>query len=100
MIGTERLRTRISDAPAGWSRIFVTFFPSDTGSDYSDHDTTGLSVTFGGAVDWKPRQLTPIAYSTTEYRNSPLINASNGMSGCLGGAQGVAWFVFCLLSSG
>jgi len=28
-----------------------------------------------------------------------MIDASNGMSGHLGGAQGMAWFGFCLLSS-
>jgi len=68
MIGTERLRTGINDAAAG------------------------LCVTFGGAVDWKSRQLKPTAQSTTEFRNKPMIDASNGMSG-----KGMAWIGFCLL---
>jgi len=60
----------------------------------------GLCVTFGGAVDWKSRQLKPTAQSTTEYRHWPMIDASNGMCGShFGGAQGMAWFGFCLLSS-
>jgi hypothetical protein len=95
MIGTERLRTRINDAPAHWSSTFDTVLQCNT-----DHDTTGLCVTFGGAVDWKSRQLKPTAQSTIELRNKHMIDPSNGMSGChLGGAQGMAWFGFCLLSS-
>jgi hypothetical protein len=65
----------------------------------TDCDTTGLCVTFGGAVDWKSSQLKPTAQSTAEFRNRPIIDASNGTSGHLGGAQGMAWFGFCLLSS-
>ena len=99
MIGTERLCTRINDALAGWSITFYTFLPRDTDNDNSDHDTTGLCVTFGGVDDWKSRQLKPTAQSTTEFRHRPMIDASNGMSGHLGGAQGMAWFGFCLLSS-
>jgi len=95
MIGTERLRTRINDAPAGWSSTFDTVLQCNT-----DHDTTGLCVTFGGVADWKSRQLKPTAQSTTEFRRRPRIDDSNGMSGSrLGGAQGMAWFGFCLLSS-
>jgi hypothetical protein len=76
MIGTERLRTRINDAPADWSSTFDTVLQCNT-----DHDTTGLCVTFGGAVDWKSRQLKPTAQSTTELRNRHMIDTSNGMSG-------------------
>ena len=65
----------------------------------TDHDTSGLCVTFGGVVDWKSRQLKPTAQSTAEFRNRPMIDASNGKSGHLGGAQGMAWLCFCLLSS-
>jgi hypothetical protein len=86
MIGTERLLTRINDAPAGWSSTFDTVLQRDT-----DHDTTGLCVTFGGAVDWKSRQLKPTAQSTTELRKHEREN------GRLGGAQGMPWFGFCLL---
>jgi hypothetical protein len=86
MIGTQRFRTRIYNAPAGWSSSFDTvhgkycrfkyMFHHDT-----NHDTTGLCVTFGGAVDWKSRQLKPTAQSTTEHRNRHMIDASNVMSG-------------------
>jgi hypothetical protein len=105
MIGTERLRMRINDAPAGWSSTFDTvhgkycrfiyMFHHDT-----DRDTTGLCVTFGGAVDWKSRQLKLTAQSTTEFRRRPTIDDSNGMSGSrLGGARALPALasVFCLL---
>jgi hypothetical protein len=88
MIGTERLRTRINDAPAGWSSTFDPILQCNT-----DRDTTGLCVIFGGAVDWKSRQLKPTAQSTTELRKHEREN------GRLGGAQGMAWFGICLLSS-
>jgi len=75
----------INDAPAGWSSTFdivhdkycrfIYMFHHDT-----DHDTTGLCVTFGRAVDWKSRQLKPTAQSSTELRNRHIIDASNGMS--------------------
>jgi hypothetical protein len=87
----------INDAPAGWSSTFDTFLPPDTDNDNGDHDTTGQCVTFGGVVDWKSRQLKPTAQSTTEFRNRPMIDASNGMSGRVGGAQAMAWFGFGLL---
>jgi len=64
-----------------------------------NHDTTGLCVTFGGVVDWKSRELNPAAESTTEFWHRPMFDASKGISGCLGGAQSMAWFGFCLLSS-
>ena len=85
---------RINNAPAGWSSTFDIVLQCNT-----DHDTTGLCVTFGGAVDWKSRQLKPTTQSTTEFRHRPMIDASIGKSGRLGGAQGMAWFGFCLLSS-
>ena len=81
MIGTERLRTRINDVPASWSSTFDTFLPRDTDNFNSDHDTTGLCVTFGGVVDWKSRLLKLTAQSTTELRNRHMTDASNGMSG-------------------
>jgi hypothetical protein len=66
----------------------------------TDRDTTGLCVTFGGAVEWKSRQWKLTAQSTTKHRNIHMNDPSNGMSRChLGGAQGMAWFGFCLLSS-
>jgi hypothetical protein len=49
-------------------------------------------------VDWKSRQLKPTAQLTTEFRHRPMVDTSNGMSGRLGGAQGIAWFGFCLLA--
>jgi len=86
MIGTKRLRTGINVTPAGWSSTFDTvhgkycrfiyIFQHDT-----NHETTGLCVIFGGAVDWKSRQLKLTAQSTTELRNRHMIDASNGMSG-------------------
>jgi hypothetical protein len=91
---------RITDAAAGLGSIFDTFLPRDTNNDNSNHDTTGLCVTFRGAVDWKSRQLKPTAQSTTEYRHWPMIDTFNGMYGShFGGAQGIAWFGFSLLSS-
>jgi len=50
-------------------------------------------------VDWKLRKLKLTVQSTTQFRHRPINDASNGMSGRLGGAQGMAWFGFCLLSS-
>jgi len=102
MIGTERLCTGIINAPAGWSSTLDTVHSKYCRFLYMvhhepDRDTIGLCVTFGGAVDWKSRQLKPTAQSTTEFRYRPMIDASNGMSGRLGGAQGMAWFRFCLL---
>jgi hypothetical protein len=95
MIGTERLRTGINSAPAGWCCTFDRVLQCNT-----YHDTTGQCGTFGGAVDWKSRPSKLTAQSTTELRNRHVIDASNGISGChLGGAQGMAWFGFCLLSS-
>ena len=97
IIGTERLRTGINSAPAGWSSTCDTVLQCNT-----DHDTTGLCVTFGGAVDWKSRQLKPTAQLTTELRTKHMTDASNGMSGRM-----VVWeelrswdglaSVFCLL---
>jgi len=84
---------RINDAPAGWSSIFVAFLPRHTDNDNTDHDTTGLCVNFGGVVDWKSRQLKPTGQLTTELRKHEREN------GRFGGAQGMAWFGFCLLSS-
>jgi len=97
MIGTERLRTGINNAPAGWSSTF------DTVQCDTDHDTTGLCATFGGAVDWKSRQLKLTAQSTTELRNRHMIDASNGMSGRMVVWEELrAWHdlasVFCLFS--
>jgi hypothetical protein len=88
IIETERLHTGIHNAPAGWSSTFDTVLQCN-----SDHHTTGESVTFRRAADWKLRQLKPTAKSTTEYWKHELEN------GRLGGAQGMAWFGFCLLSS-
>jgi len=59
----------------------------------SNDAPAGLCVTFGGAVDWKSWQLKPTAQSTTELRKHERENAH------LGGAQGMAWFGFGLLSS-
>jgi len=78
MIGTERLHMGINDAQAR------------------------LCVTFGGAVDWKSRQLELTAQSTTELRNRHMIDASNGMSGRMVAWEELrAWHclasVFCLL---
>ena len=91
MIETERLHTDINDGPPGWSSTFDTahgkywsliyMFHHDT-----DHDTTGLCVTFGGVADLKSRQLKPTSQSTTEFRHRPMIDSSNDMSGCLGEA--------------
>ena len=69
-----------------------------------DHDTTGLCVTFGGAVDWNSRQSNPTAQSTTELRNRHMIDACNGMSRRMVVWEELrAWHglasVFCLLSS-
>jgi hypothetical protein len=85
MIGTEMLHTGLNHAAAGWSSTFDTvhdkycrfiyMFHHDT-----DRDTTGLRVTFGGAVDWKSRQLKLTAQSTTELRKHQREN------GRLGGA--------------
>jgi hypothetical protein len=95
MIGAEWLHMGIKDAPAVWSSTIDTVLQCNT-----DHYTTGLCVTFRGATDWKSRHLKPAAQSTIELWRTPKINDSNGMSGsCLGGAQGMAWFGFCLLSS-
>jgi len=74
MIGTERPRTGTNDAPAR------------------------LCVTCGGAVDCRSRQLKPTPQLTTKFKNRPIIDTSNGMSGCLGGAQSMACFGFCVLS--
>jgi hypothetical protein len=98
MIGTERLRTGINSAAAGWSSTFDTVLQCNT-----DHDTTGLCVTFGGAVDWKSRQLKPTAQSTTELRTKHMTDASNGMSGRMVVWEELrAWHdlasVFCLFS--
>jgi len=49
-------------------------------------------------VDWKSRLLKPTAQGTPEISNGPVIDAFNGISGRLGGALGMAWFGFCLLS--
>jgi len=46
-----------------------------------DRDTTGLCVTFGGAVDWKSRHWKPTAQSTTELRTRHRVDAFNGMGG-------------------
>ena len=94
----------INDTLAGWSSTFDTVHGKYCRFIYMVHhdtdcDTTGLCVTFGGAVDWKSRQLKPTAQLTTELRTKHMTDASNGMSGRLGGAQGMAWFGFCLLSS-
>jgi len=50
MIGTERLHMGINDASAGCSSTCHTVLQCNT-----DHDTTGLCVTFGGIVDMKSR---------------------------------------------
>jgi len=102
MIGTERLRTRKNDVLAGWSSTFNTVQGKHCRFIYifqHNHYTTGLCVTFRVVVHWKLRQLNPTAQSTTKSRNRPMIDASNRMSGCLGEAQGMACFGFCLLSS-
>ena len=88
MIKTERLRTRIKDALAGLSSTFDTVYQCST-----NHNTTGLCVTFGRAVDSKSRHLKPTSQSNTEHRKHERDN------GCLGGVQGMAWFGFWLLSS-
>jgi hypothetical protein len=94
MIGTERLRTRINNVPAGWSSTFDIVLQCNT-----DHDTTGLCVTFGGAADWKSRQLKPTAQSTTGFGHRPMIDASDGMSGRMVRTWHDLVSVFCLLSS-
>jgi hypothetical protein len=104
MIGTERLRPGINVAPDGCSSTFNTVHGKYCRFIYmyhhdTDRNTTGLCVTFVGAVNWKSRQLKPTAQSATEFGNWPMIDASNGTSGRLGGAWGIAWFGFCLLSS-
>jgi hypothetical protein len=98
MIGTERLRTGIDSAPADWSSTFDTVLQCNT-----NHDTTGLCVTFGGAVDWKSKQLKPTAQSTTKLRTKHMTDASNGMSGRMVVWEELrAWHdlasVFCLFS--
>jgi len=65
----------------------------------SDRDIKGLYVTFGGVVDSKSSELKLIAPFTAEFINRLMIDPCNGMSGCLGGAQRMAWFGFCFLSS-
>jgi hypothetical protein len=94
IIGSERLLTGINDTPAAWSSIFDKVIQRAAA-----HNRTGLCVIFGGAVDWKSRLLKPTAQSTTEFNNRSLIAALNCMIGRLGGAHGMAWFGFCLLSS-
>ena len=102
MFGTERLRTGINDTPAARSSTFDTCLWCDTDNVNGDHDTTGLCVSFGGAVDWKSRLLKPTAQSTTKLRNRHMTDAFNGISGRM-----VIWeelrtwhdlaSVFCLL---
>jgi hypothetical protein len=103
MIGKERMRPKINDAPGGWSSTFDTVDGKYCRFIYifqHDRDTTGLCVTFGGAVDWKSRQLKLTAQSTTKFRHWPMIDASCGMCGShFGGAQVMGWFGLCLLSS-
>jgi hypothetical protein len=100
MIGTERLHSIINNAPAGCSSAFYTFLPRRTNNDNSDHNTTGLCVTFRGVDNWKSSQLKLTAQSTTEFRHWPIIDTSNGLGGShFGGAQGMAWFCFCHMSS-
>jgi hypothetical protein len=55
--------------------------------------------TFGGAVDGKSIKLNPTEQSTAAFRCRPMSDASNAMSGRLGGAQGMTKFDFYLLSS-
>jgi hypothetical protein len=114
MIGIERLRTGINDGPAGWSSTFNTVNAKYSRFIYmfhpeTDHDTTGLCVTFGGAVAWKSRQLKLTAQSTTNLRNDHMIDAFKGMSGGmviwnklrawhgLASVFGLLFSVFCLL---
>ena len=97
MIGTDRLRMEINDAPACWSSTFDTVLQSNT-----NHDATGLCVSFGGAADRKSTQLKPTAHSTTKFRDRPMLDASNGMSRRMVGWEELrAWHgfgsVFCLL---
>jgi hypothetical protein len=54
-------------------------------------------LTFGGAVDWKSIKLNPTEQLTAVFRCRPMSDASNAMSGRLGGAQGMTKFGFCLL---
>jgi hypothetical protein len=98
MIGIEMMRTRNNDGPDGCSSTFDTVHGKYSRIQYifqdnTNHNTRGLCVTFGGAVDWKTRQLKPTAQLTAELRKH------KREIGHLGGAQGMAWFGFCLLSS-
>jgi hypothetical protein len=106
MIGTEWLHAEINDTPAGWSSTFDTVHGNYCRCIYifqPYHDTTGLYINFGWAVDWMPRALKPIALSTTEHTNRNAIDATDYMSRriviC---EESRAWHglasVFCLLS--
>jgi len=104
MIGTATLFMRINDVPAGWSSTLVAFHPPDTDNVNSDHDSTGLCVTFRAAVDWKLRQWKLTAQSTTELRDRHMFVTSNGISrGMVICEERTAWHglasVFCYLSS-
>ena len=105
VIGSKRLRTGINVVPAGWSSTFDTVHGKYCRFIYifqHDQNTTGLCVTFGGAVDWKLTQLKPTAQSTIKFSNTHMIDASNGMSGRMVVWEELrAWHnlasVFCLL---
>jgi len=87
---------QINKAPADWSNTIDTVHGKYCRVKYifqHNHVTTGLCVTFGGAAGWKSRQLNPTAQSTAELRKHEWEN------GHFRGAQGMAWFGFCLLAS-
>jgi len=104
MFGTARLRMGISDTPASWSSSCNKVIQHDT-----DHNRAEQCVTFGGAVDWKSRELKWTAQSITEYTKRQWLMPPVAWVGViweeLSVWQGLAsvfciQFVFCLVFNG